>query len=265
MKLTKEERLEIKRKIDNNLDKLKIPLLKEISKDRMKYISSLTSKDKLDIIIDNMFPTENMINKHSTSNTDIIAYREIRELNENRHPSLIQIRLIKSKFKDYYSHNLPEGFKAIPGHPNNAINKDGVVIVIRTRLIRRPSVDKEGYIYVMLDGKTKSIHRLAMLTFVGYSKLQVDHINNISYDNRLVNLEYVTAKENIRRAIATGVKPVGEEVNGSKLTKEEAIDIINDKVTPIAELARKYNVSKTNIRDIKKRLIWKHLSDGIDI
>ena len=48
---------------------------------------------------------------------------------------------------------------------------------------------------------TKNVHRLVLLAFVWPSKLCVDHINNIKTDNRLKNLEYVTHKENTKRAM----------------------------------------------------------------
>lgn len=40
------------------------------------------------------------------------------------------------------------------------------------------------------------VHRLVMLTFVWPSTLEVNHINHITDDNRLDNLEYVTSSEN---------------------------------------------------------------------
>lgn len=58
-----------------------------------------------------------------------------------------------------------------------------------------------GYCRVRLFDCSKhsrhySVHRLVLGAFVGASDLQVNHINEIKTDNRLVNLEYVTPKEN---------------------------------------------------------------------
>ena len=58
-----------------------------------------------------------------------------------------------------------------------------------------------GYCRVRIfncDGKAKhyAVHRLVLSAFNGASDLPVNHINEIKTDNRLVNLEYCTAKEN---------------------------------------------------------------------
>lgn len=66
-----------------------------------------------------------------------------------------------------------------------------------------------GYITVNLckNGKanTKRVHRLVAETFLGESKLQVDHIDGNKSNNRIDNLEYVTPKENTNRAWEKGL------------------------------------------------------------
>lgn len=59
---------------------------------------------------------------------------------------------------------------------------------------------KDGYVYVELDGKSISIHRLVMMTFNfvdNYELLTVDHINGIRKDNRLENLRWCSIEENV--------------------------------------------------------------------
>lgn len=59
----------------------------------------------------------------------------------------------------------------------------------------------KGYLVVKLyiDGisRSMSVHRLVMRTFEGNSELEVNHINGDTTDNRLVNLEYVSLRENM--------------------------------------------------------------------
>lgn len=67
-----------------------------------------------------------------------------------------------------------------------------------------------GYRQVTLtkDGVAHQIrvHRLVMETFVGPSTLEVNHINEDKTDNRLVNLEYLTQRENTRYSCARAVE-----------------------------------------------------------
>lgn len=59
-----------------------------------------------------------------------------------------------------------------------------------------------GYKVIHLNGQMHLIHRLVMEAFVGPcpDNMEVDHLNSIRHDNRLENLEYVTHRENCRRA-----------------------------------------------------------------
>ena len=60
--------------------------------------------------------------------------------------------------------------------------------------------DRNGYHQVWLDGKMVYWHRLVYSYFHGPipCNMQVDHINNKRDDNRIENLQILTAKENYR-------------------------------------------------------------------
>ena len=77
---------------------------------------------------------------------------------------------------------------------------------IFTNLTQRGKVKKgavagskysNGYIYIEIDYKRHRAHRLAWLYVYGkFSVNQIDHINEIKDDNRLVNLRLATNLEN---------------------------------------------------------------------
>jgi len=67
---------------------------------------------------------------------------------------------------------------------------------------------KKIWLYKSWVYKEYSVHRLIMITFNGYSELQVNHINWIKDDNRLENLEYLSASDNMKHAYDTNIKKV---------------------------------------------------------
>lgn len=63
---------------------------------------------------------------------------------------------------------------------------------------------KDNYFWVKVDGRWLPAHRVVLLTWrplpVNGEPMTVDHLNSITRDNRLCNLEWVTREENLRRA-----------------------------------------------------------------
>lgn len=55
-----------------------------------------------------------------------------------------------------------------------------------------------GYLSVQVRGRLYQVHRVVMLMCYGFygEGLEVDHINHVRDDNRLVNLRFVTRSEN---------------------------------------------------------------------
>lgn len=61
------------------------------------------------------------------------------------------------------------------------------------------SIDMYGYRQIGLLGSNYRAHRLAWLyTYGVWPKNQIDHINRVRYDNRIINLRDVTNNQNIR-------------------------------------------------------------------
>jgi len=75
--------------------------------------------------------------------------------------------------------------------------------------ILQPACDNAGYLIVTLcknkQKKTKSIHRLLMISFYGNQNKDVNHKDGDKKNCHIDNLEYVTKSENTRHAIMTGL------------------------------------------------------------
>lgn len=103
-------------------------------------------------------------------------------------------------------------FKQIPEFPEYEINALGVVRNIDTKKISKPYLTFRGYEKHHLrspNGKFKAplTHRLLMNTFkpnADANILTIDHVDGNKRNNSLENLEWVTARENIRRAARQG-------------------------------------------------------------
>lgn len=110
------------------------------------------------------------------------------------------------------------------GRPCKA--KNGATQHKRARILTQ-EITVHGYCRVRLydrDGKAThfAVHRLVMEAFVGSSEQQVNHINEIKTDNRLVNLEYVSRAENCNHGTRNERIAIG--ASGSHLKPVVQID-----------------------------------------
>lgn len=136
----------------------------------------------------------------------------------------------------FFNFNNMEIWKDIPGYEESyqVSNYGRVKSLQRTvpsgsyfrtvpEAILKPMVDRYGYLCVNLykdkKYKTRKIHRLVMLAFIGHSKLTVNHKNKITTDNNLSNLEYLTAKDNV--TYSQGIKILDTLTNTIYLSRAE--------------------------------------------
>lgn len=87
----------------------------------------------------------------------------------------------------------------------------------------------------------------------------VDHINNDKLDNRIQNLQLLTAKENSQKAKADGLYKTGENNPSSKLTEMQRKEIAYLFATSdfsVKELIEKYGICKSRLYQIVKEESW---------
>lgn len=127
-----------------------------------------------------------------------------------------------------------------------------------------------GYLNVCLckDNckKTFVVHRLVARAFLDNpeGKPEVNHKNGIRADNRAENLEWVTRSENERHAYEVlGKSPQAywkdKPRKFARKFTDEQVMLIRQDARPNSKIAAEYGVSKTAIRDIKRRKNYKEV------
>lgn len=137
------------------------------------------------------------------------------------------------------------------------IMKDRIVKSSGYKIIKLTKDKKESHLYV---------HKLVAQAFIPNpeNKPQVNHINGNKINNCVNNLEWVTAKENIEKAIETGlIKADGCNNYRSKFSPEDIREIRanykpQDEVWGVKALTKKYNCNRSTIFSILSRKTYKN-------
>lgn len=87
------------------------------------------------------------------------------------------------------------------------IYDDGKVVNQKGKILKHHNKNRL-YIVLGFSKSTQYLHRLLAKAFIlnPHYKSQVNHINGNKKDNRLSNLEWVTAKENLQHAVDIGLR-----------------------------------------------------------
>ncbi len=144
--------------------------------------------------------------------------------------------------------------------------------------VRRVETGRELCIFVGSDGypqvgmsrdnvaMTRRLHRLVALAFLGPRPegYHAAHRNGDATDNRLENIEYITAKENSRDIDRHGRRPRGEACSWAKLTTAQVLEA-RARYRPrhpqhgIAALAREFGMSRSVMRLAVQNETWTHV------
>jgi hypothetical protein len=159
-----------------------------------------------------------------------------------------------------------ETFKQIPLFPEYQAGSLGSIKDKNGKIIKGSLT--RGYLRVIIkeNGVKKRFfaHRLVAQAFIKNpnSKPFINHINGIRNDNRVENLEWCTAKENVHHAINSGFwkDKVGIKCNMSKLTENQVIEIRKLKKTHThKELSLMFKVAESTISYVVNKKTWAHL------
>jgi hypothetical protein len=153
----------------------------------------------------------------------------------------------------------------IPFEDQYEVSDLGRVRNKQTKHIKSLRYNKGGYLRVTLypSGKTYAVHSLVGKVFLQefYREgLQIDHLNSVRDDNRLCNLEWVTAKENTRR-INKRADVKGMKNPCSKITEQQAYYIKYTFDIPNSVMCRELGLSRSIVEKIRNRERWVHIID----
>lgn len=140
----------------------------------------------------------------------------------------------------------------------------------RIGLVLKPGLSRGYCRFVLVDHDLRrnvQAHRLVFESFVGPipTGMQINHKNGVKNDNRLENLEIVSASENKLHAIyvlgrKTYAIPSQGELNGrAKLTEAELPEIFRLRALGWSQqrIADKFGINQTNISRILRGISWK--------
>lgn len=142
------------------------------------------------------------------------------------------------------------------------LSRSGTLVSIRHkgRVLREWTMDN-GYSSIRFCGRTRLVHHLVLEAFVGPCPDGFEACHDPDHtrtNNALSNLRWDTPSANQMDRVKHGTSNRGERSPVSKLTEQQAIEILNSPESGI-DLARRFGVSRPTICDIRTGRTWAHL------
>jgi hypothetical protein len=183
---------------------------------------------------------------------------------ENENKDLIKIAYLKEFDNLYCATDAGDIFSVDRPYTNN---RNMYKRIVRGKMLSK-TTDKDGYYSVKLSYPKHKIYRIHRLVLMAFNPIknahlfQVNHINNIKNDNRLINLEWVSSSQNLTHAYKIGAKCAVGSRNGKSILDEkkakEIKSLLLNGIHP-KEIALIYNVSCSTIKNIKNKYSWAHV------
>ena len=173
--------------------------------------------------------------------------------------------------------DMPE-YRLIEGWPGYRVGDDGSVWSCKTRggnsclasewHLLKQTINTTGYPLVGLRRGRKIlklvyVHALVLGAFVGPAPegMQCCHHDGNKCNNVLDNLRWGTRLENAADTERHGRRRRGQNVYGSKLTENAVREIfrLSSAGQKNREIAERFGVTRRTIRDILRRVKWRHV------
>lgn len=128
-----------------------------------------------------------------------------------------------------------------------------------------------GYVHVNLSagGNKKQVRAHRIIYQAAYGEIPdgcvIDHINGDKSDNRLCNLQMMTAEGNSRKAKMDGAYLSGDDNPRSKINSDIRTQIVHEYAngnTTYRKLAERYGVSKSCVCQIVHESGWTKIDEG---
>lgn len=168
-----------------------------------------------------------------------------------------------------YNGCMQESWIKVVGFNNYRISNFGRIFNEKEKRELHPVPNKKrrGYFYISLqqDGRRENmlLSRLVAKHFLRNPNNlpQVNHINGNKSNNRIDNLEWITAKDNILHAITTGLAPRALRGNQLPMTKTNEKDVKHIRQLALdgylhKDIAKKFKLGVSTVTHIVNRTRW---------
>lgn len=145
----------------------------------------------------------------------------------------------------------------------------------RVSKILKPATDNRGYLRVAVSYNNKlitlKVHRVVAEVFIGKSELTVNHIDGNKQNNRVENLEWMSALDNVMLSFKTGQQDnfIKKSKERCKALRKISYDMFlllakeNNKSASLS-LSKKYGVDRKTLYSILNKKTYKDYWDRFD-
>lgn len=189
------------------------------------------------------------------------------------YPMIQEVKFTEMTKDEYIAWNINEGRILVDAEQGKIYSTRGSGGIKLSEPRELKGTNMNGYLVVKIcNGDTKMccrVHRIVWIASHGIipDGYVVDHINNNKQDNRLCNLQLLTAENNSHKAKEDGLYLNHENSPVSVLT-DEAHDLIQyayyNTEKSIRQLAEEFGISKSRVHQIIHEHGWTDIGEWID-